>query len=1133
MTSYPSGPTLDEIVRALSFKEPTPEQAEVAQYPPFLEGDQGLVGAPLLVVAGAGSGKTETLSLRATYLAANYQIPGSGILGLTFTRKAAGELSQRLTDRLLKWSEMSGDSGASHSGYGSMPRSIAALDQTPEATTYNAFALSIVQEFGIAAGLNPQVTHMGEAAAWQLMSEVVAGWEGDLPRVEAESTVVDRAIQLRDSMANQALSLSDVRRGLTRLIERFESAKAEGKKSYTKSFHQKAEETIRQRFVLLDIIEEFDRRKSELGMMDYADQVVAAIRIVESSPQVREEIRRRHQIVFLDEFQDTSVAQLRFLSALFANHPVTAVGDPNQAIYGWRGASAASLDDFHSNFTTDGAPQTVLTLSTAWRNDKSILEAANVLAAPLAKTPSYVKAPVAADEEIVLPDLTPRKGAGQGFVAASFQASQAQALQEAVDFVRRNRRALPQDREAKPKSVAVLARNRALLQPMVTALRQEGIPAQIVGGDALLEHPTIRDLRATLEVVSDVGKSAQLLRLLAHLDLGAADFRALGAYARHLSYTRPKRGRYAHGSDASSGEREPALLLDAVQACCDGEKIEKLSEAGQQRIAALGRKFALLRQHSGAPIIEQVQYARKVMGFDLEAASDPTAEDVTAVLDVFADTALEYESSAVRPTMEAFLAWLDAAENKERGLVLPSVKPDDQAVQVMTIHASKGLEWDAVAIIDVAAGRFPSGGGGSRRSKGEFFRPPNPAPQSGWIHDSGALPYPLRADSAHLPNPDIWDMSRTGGSLSAEFREEVGQYLQDEERRLAYVAVTRARSALLLAGSWFGSGKTPRFPSIFMNELCDSDEMSKPLLTKEDVVPLPPQDEWEDLAADNQPASFPRDPSVLRQKASAAAANVMAAKRALDRETNTDEPGYVDEILGNLGNERLAADVRALLNERARQVEESDASPDSEQIVALVAASRPLAVTELADLAAQPEQGIRDLVRPVPKEPTDSALLGTALHAWMERRLQRLSVEGADWDREEEPAGAGHLSQDDTELLEELIESASMFDTSGYDVVAVEVPFAVTEAGRIVRGRIDAVLKDQAGRYTLVDWKTSRTKKTRLSDAERKRYATQLSYYRAAWQSAASTEGAEVTGQLVFFYPGGMWTITEDELVAD
>ncbi len=1119
----------EELAERLGLRRPTEEQAAVAQYPPTVcvEGEKR--GAPLLVVAGAGSGKTETLSLRAIHMINEFDIEPRAILGLTFTRKAAGELADRLGERVRSLED----------GFGAPHRKLSPnLFDAPVASTYNAFALGVVQEFGALAGINAQSGHMDEAAAWQLMNEVVSGWTAELGDQYGQATVVDKALALRDDIANQGLSMGAVRTGIRRLLTRIDARGSASKKGLPK-FFVGGREALCERLRFLDIIERFEAAKEQSGKMDYADQVVAALRIVERVPEVAQTLRARHQVVFLDEFQDTSVAQLRLFAGLFRNHPVTAVGDPNQAIYGWRGASAASLLEFHELFNTSpGVPKATLNLSTAWRNDRSILSAATVLAKPLSKAPSYVRrvSGSGAPQTVALPQLEAREGAPVGSSRVLFAHTAEEAMSQIVAFVRSARDA----DDGKRRSVAVLSRTNAPLRSVVEALREADIPAQLVGGDALLGHPAVRDLRAALSITADPGDTPSLLRLLTNLDLGAADLDALSKKARQI----------ARVSSAPTEDHPPTLLLEAVVDCAAGDHIPGLSEVGAGRVKRLGEVLESLRSSSSMTVLNQVINARQRMHLDDEGVADPTSAGVTSVLDEFTDVAAQYEEAAEDATMGAFLGWLDAAEQKQQGLRVPSVDVDPEAVQVMTIHASKGLEWDAVVVADVAAGRFPAQARGFKETKGTFSAPPSPGPASGWWQNPAVLPYPLRADAAHLPEPEIWDPDMTARSAEDLFKEDMGAYRQDEERRLAYVAVTRARHAVFLVGSWFGDGGKPRFPSIFAAELfsaatgrsaaaefldgkmhrfvADEDHSrTNPdvPLTDGKLTPLPPKEDWADLVSKDATALFPRDPGPVRRRSEQVAARIQEDSAALGVEPE------VEAILASLDNQDFAADLRVLLSREAGAAAPPDGDPEA--VLAAAGHQRALSVTEIASFQANPEEVALNLVRPVPSSPGSSALLGTELHRWLEQHLRRLASSSADPDVAGEQPDDALPDEETQRLLEEMKKAVYKLKwLDEYRIAGIEVPFSVAKDGIVVRGRIDAVFKDAAGDYLLVDWKTSSRPKNSMRQEEVARYSTQLDYYRAAWEEKAHAEGARVETRLVYIYPGGTWTVTEDDLAA-
>ncbi len=1103
-------PELKKLVDELGLHQPTAEQAAVATYPATVGSAGGTKsGAPLLVVAGAGSGKTNTLGLRAIYLVATGQVESEHILGLTFTRKAAAELVEHLQQQLESL----------------RPSTNPLFARTAQATTYNSFALSIVQEFGSNVGLDPQVGHLGEAAAWQLMSEVVAEWDQPLSGENSEQKVVDSALGLRDAIASQALTLPETKRALQRELERFEQyadARTGANAGKLNAFHARGQQAIIERIELLQIIEKFDERKAEAGLMDYADQVTAAIKVVEGSPEAKQELRDRHRVVFLDEFQDTSVGQMRLLSALFHDHSVTAVGDPNQAIYGWRGASAASLQDFHPMFNKSGvAPATVLNLSTAWRNDQSILDAANKLVEPLKGTPSWQPhvSGVKQEQSVPLPQLRARKNAGPGKISVNYAENKAAEIRGVVDFVQQTRK-----ERGDGVTVAVLARRWAPLRAITEALREAEVPTQIVGGEALLLHPTVVDLRSVLEISNDIGKSKDLLRLLVNLDLGVYDLRVLGDLAREVGYSAPQKG----------DQERVALLLEGVHQAVKDPQV-KLSAAARVRLGRLAKQLVKLRSAQGSGLVMQVEQARAEFNLDADALADPAAESITDVLDQFTSVARDYENSVPHPTMSGFLTWLEVAQQKERGLAIPGVEVDPDAVQVMTVHASKGLEWDAVAVVDMEMSRFPAGGTGAKKSKeaeqGYVF-PPYPARQSGWWTDLSQLPYPARRDHQHLPDPNIWDPDQTVGTLEEEFRGDVGDYLEGEERRLAYVAVTRARRHLHLAGSWYDTGVTPLFPSPYLEEVAQvlDDELSGRRSTATIAIePQPTVEEAETLIDAGAAVDFPRQPGPQRRR------NEQAAAEVQERIREVDGLPY-RQVAAGMADQQVAQSLVAYLDHYlAEQSEAPGLSLDSDpaEILETVLKSRPLSVTDVANYDADPEETAKRLLRPVPTEPHSASLVGTIFHQWVEGWLKTLGAQEDDEKREVPTPELAALAREDAEQIRGMISAFEEgYPYAGMEVVGLEVPFQTSWKDGVLRGRVDAVFRDEEGNYLLVDWKTARRLPKSLG-RNLERYHGQLAAYRDAWQARAAAEGVEIRAELFFVAPHGTMRVDFDQIVGD
>lgn len=1121
---------LDRLIQTLGVHRPTAEQAAVILHPLDVEDPKDpkhKVASPLLVVAGAGSGKTETMSLRAVYLAAMQGVQEESILGLTFTKKAASELEGRLSERLA---QLRSDGGAG-SNLGLLE-----FESGPQASTYNAFALDVVREFGSQLGMPTDFIHLDSAAGWQLMVDIVEQWTGPIDTDLERTTIADGAIQLREEIINQALTLPEVKASLLRLERKIDTVQSERKRS--SAFLDKAFKANRERLDLLAIVEEFERQKNLLGRFDFADQVTMAARIVRELPGARQELRSRHKVVFLDEFQDTSVAQLRFLSELFGDHPVTAVGDPNQAIYGWRGASAASLDDFHDLFSTDPrSPRTTLNLSTAWRNPTRVLTVANSVAEPLRKSPSWaphmeVQAPS--------PELKSRRDAPPGEVITKYATSVQEETDTIIDFLQKYY-AEPA-RQGKRVTAAVLCRTRAPIQPLLEACREAGIPAETGGEDGLLLHPAVLDQRAALAVCHDIGKSAQMLRLVGNLDLGARDLWHLGELAQSLAWQSAKRESEA----AASGNRPDALLVEAVDhvARLDVSSDEelhgpaaKITQAGRARLAVLGKQLEEIRSAGDWTIVEQVEYARKVLGTDEQAFTTGDIADVTEVLDAFSQAAAHYDASAVDATMTGFLGWLDVAESKERGLPLPSVQSNPNAVQIMTIHGAKGLEWDLVVVPRLSCSTFPNNRGNASRpvkdAEGRLVSvdpPATPAPQSGWWTATGLLPYPVRRDRAHLPDPEIWDPEMGAGVLAKLFKEDVGAYLYAEERRLAYVAFTRPKQKLLLTGHWIGSGTTPRYPSPFFLEAAQA------LGIIPDVPECPLGEEAERLRAAGGIGEFPITPGPIRRKIELSASKVLAEIDQLQMDPELGGLRQAD-LVASLSDQRLASTVRVLLEEIKKDQAWSELSSVERarlQVTGGRGRLKSLTTTELGRLTQQEEVWL-NLRRPLPAKPLRGAALGNAFHAWVEGYLRRASAAGS----EEEPqlsGGSGSLSDALTGLevqgavltegelrrLELLIERFQTMNwLTDYSAEALEMPFAVEVGELLIRGRVDAVLRGQDDEILLVDWKTGYLPNlddpSPLQKEELTRYLVQLEVYEHAWKELNAN--ARVKSELVFVGP--------------
>jgi len=466
---------------------------------------------PAVVIAGAGSGKTETMAARVIYLVANGYARPDQILGLTFTRKAAGELAIRIRTRL---------------------RQLRAAKLIPEdtplevaVTTYHSYAARLLSEHSIRFGIDADIQPMGDAAMWQLANDIVRNWEdASYSNESAVGTVVEDLLGLTKLMLEHQVSSEDIAAADNEVLEQL--AQMSGA---TNPEVRKVAKVLSQRSALLPMVERFIQRRQESGQLSFDDQMSLAADISVKFSDIGELERAKYSVVLLDEYQDTSQSQVRMLSSLFGGgHPVMAVGDPCQAIYTWRGASAGTINSFGKYFPKasghTGAER--YSLLTTFRNDKTILELANVVS-------EKIRRESGAD----VPPLTPRPDAGDGeLVCGVFENLDLEATAIAEYFTSlwfdKARLAKPAEKRS---TFAVLVRKRSQIATIEGALRAADIPVEVLGLGGLIHVPEVADIVSMLRVIADPDSGAALMRHLVgpRINLGAKDLAALGAYSRN------------------------------------------------------------------------------------------------------------------------------------------------------------------------------------------------------------------------------------------------------------------------------------------------------------------------------------------------------------------------------------------------------------------------------------------------------------------------------------------------------------------------------------------------------------------------------------------------------------------------
>lgn len=1092
---------------------------------------------PTLVVAGAGSGKTATMSARVTYLVASGQVDPSQVLGLTFTRKATHELRERIENRLGQlyrypgWTPSSTRSNTDESasadgpstaaeagGSNSQVQELTAVAGEATVATYNSFAGALVREWGLEVGLETDTAILTPASSWQIMYELMENWgqEFEEPFSSLDSAT-ELALQVANSLNENLLSVDEARELMADLGQNLKDLRSV--RGAAKAIDAKSLPAMTKRIQVLDLVERYIDYKRENSLVDFGDQVALACRIVTDErvgPRVIAQYRDRFKAVLLDEFQDTSVAQTILLSSLFAGCGVVAVGDPNQAIYGWRGASSAALGQFHRHFSNGSGP--VLQLSTAWRNDPQILQAANRISDPLrasgqVKVEKLVKRPGVGDERGKVWAARVQDGLAEAELIAKFLAQ----------------------RWSPSKSMAVLCRTRSQFTPIVAALIERGIPVEVVGLGGLLDVPEVADVRALMSVALDPTSADRLMRLIDLVGIDAADLDVVWSFARELVNARASAG----PSGAEPRLAEPLLAealseivvnFGAFEAFCKKYACA-LSPAGLYQAKRLGR---ILQEANGAANLELVDFiswAERALGLDVEAAARVDVNEVGArALAALRAQATSFKSQNPEAGAQVFLGWLNAAQDQERGLELPEVEPAPGAVQVLTVHASKGLEWDIVVVPGLVEANFPSY---RSRPKEDYTVLAN-----SWLTQVSEFPHTLRRDYDSLPPCPFIGLSPQAGkdailAAGEEYRSELGKWEVAEERRLAYVAYTRARSQLLLTTSHYAAlSKTPKMTSRFLKELERSqmvqfladderdDDLSNRALDQSSVSVWPHQ--LDALAGLEEPGTA--EPSV---------AGPGIAEPGGVSTTGSEQAGPGQAVLGKQAGLSLRLRAAALVSaaggcqgagsEEALQIPEGLAPQldDWWRQARLLLQERQirqengqeivlpshLAATAMAKVGK--EDFIMSLRRPLPPPPSKAARLGTAFH---EEMSQRLNSEGTLLSLAE--AGSDRLSPADRKQVNDWLDNVADLEIlQGYSPYATEIDQEIRLAGFNVRCRIDAVFKAvEKGRaqWLIVDWKTG---------GQRVR-VDQLSLYVHAWAASQGVDISQVRAAYVYVQDG-------------
>jgi DNA helicase-2/ATP-dependent DNA helicase PcrA len=573
---------------------------------------------------------------------------------------------------------------------------------------------------------------------------------------------------------------------------------------------------------------------------------------------------------------------------------------------------------------------------------------------------------------------------------------------------------------------------------------------------------------------------------------------ALGDWARQLARTREatvRRGRGPRDELDGDQSRDAVVAPDLAEAGSLVEAVDylpppgwvssagrSLGEEARRRLDALRRELRALRGFVGDDLGTMIGEVERTMLLDIEVAAKPgvSIHEARRNLDAFTDAVAGFVSSAERVDLPTFLAWLEAADQEEDGLPVTQLEASRDAVQLLTVHASKGLEWDVVFVPGLNEGSFPSG------------------KDSRWSSGDASIPWTLRGDAPELPQWD-WEQQDQKEWLASEkvFTDEARAHTEREERRLAYVAFTRAKHTLVCTSSAWGGGRSkPSGPSPYLSDLLTLAEAGTGGFSSPHWIDPEGVGDTNPANASPERAVWPFDPLGLRRPAMEEAARAVLDQAAA--------PALEIDVDGG----RWGREVRLAL---ARQARERRRVP-----LVLPAHISASTLVELREDAAAVMQQLR---RPIPRRPGTAARKGTAFHAWIEE----FYGSGGMLDLGEYPGGAdAHV--DETLGLREMAEIFEQSEWALREPAAIEVPIETRIGGTVVRGRIDAVFRDADGGWDLIDWKTGRPP----APDRRAAKAVQLAVYRLAWSRLKDVPLDTV--RAAFFYVGDNLVVRPHDL---
>lgn len=694
---------------------------------------------PLLIVAGAGTGKTTVVVEKIKYLI-NKGIKPENILALTFTEKAAFEMEERV-DKSLPY------------GYFQMWIS-----------TFHSFADKILREEANHIGLNSGYKLMTQAETTLFLKKNLFLFNFKYFRpLGNPNKFLDALLQHFSRLKDEDVSPEEYLNYAKNLESKIKNSKLNNE--------EKTE--IEKSLELANAYKMYESLKIKEGFFDFSDLIFYLLRLFRTRKNLLTKYQNQFTHVLIDEFQDTNIAQyylIKLLCPAPRNPALTVVGDDSQAIYKFRGASVSNILTFMKDYP--GAKQ--ITLNKNYRSSQEILDASYQLIKH--NDPDTLESKLGISKQLVALNNTAKK---------SLQFSLTQTGEEEADTVAKEIIALKQKFDYKFFDFALLVRANNHSDPFIASFAYHGIPYRFLGPGMLFKIPEVKDLIAYLKVLYNIEDSPSFYRVLSMdiFNIDVKDLSLINAFTKKTKLSLFQTVEVIVSLNSSLPNSDYIIYKNYLPLIKKETKV-----ALTNLLTLITKHLSLMKKQTAGQILydflEKTGYLQKLVVYKTEKE-----EKIGLNISKFFSRIKTYEAEHEDASVFAIVDYIDMSmELGESPIVAKTDIADYDAVNVLTVHAAKGLEFPVVFLVNLTIDRFPT------REKKEI------------------IPIPQELIKEILP---------------------VGDYHQEEERRLFYVGLTRAKNKVYLTASMFyGAGKRERKISPFVKETLGEEILAKQKLLK-------------------------------------------------------------------------------------------------------------------------------------------------------------------------------------------------------------------------------------------------------------------------------------------------------------